>query len=70
MTKGLPPLRIQNLSKKVLEKDYEIKNKPYTANRNWNYRRFQLHWNKLEWFNPRIKITRKNPIQFLQRDFL
>ena len=30
----------------------------------WNYWKFQLHWHKLEWVNPRNKIRRKKPIQF------
>ena len=53
ITKGLPPLRKQKLSKKSQEKYDKIKNKLYTDNRNWNDCKFQLHWNKLEWVNKR-----------------
>ena len=48
MTKVLPPLRENKLSKKSQEKDDEIKNKQYTDDSNWNDWKLQLHWNKLE----------------------
>ena len=67
ITKGIPPLRRQKFGKKAQEKDDEIKNKLYTANRNLNDWKFQFHWNKLDWVNPRSKIKRKNPILCLQR---
>ena len=28
------------------------------ANQNWNDWKFQIHWNKLEWLNPRIHIEK------------
>ena len=31
------------------------------ANMHRNYRRLQLHWNKLEWVNTIIKSKRKQP---------
>ena len=65
MTKGLSPLRKQNISKKAQGKYDEIKKKLYTADRNWNYWKFQLHWNKIEGENTRNKTRIKNPIQFL-----
>ena len=68
MTKLLPTLRKHKLSKKAQEKGDKIKRKLHTANRNWNYWNFQLHWNKLEWVNSRGKIKRKNTIQPLQRN--
>ena len=43
--------------------------KLYEANKWWNDWKFQLNWNKHEWVNPRSKIIRKNPIQFLQKIF-
>ena len=27
----------------------------------WNYWKLELHWNKLEWINPRSKIKIKQP---------
>ena len=65
ITKGLPPLRRPILSKKLQDKEDEIKKKLYEANRYWNYWKFQLHWHKLEWVNTRGKIKREKPIQFL-----
>ena len=55
--KGLPPLRRSTLSKKSQDKEDEIK-KLYEANQWWNDWKFQLHWNKLEWVNPRSQIKR------------
>ena len=66
MTKGLPPLRIKKLNIKSQQKDDEIKKKIYTAKRNWNDWKFQLHRNKLEWVNTIIKIKRKNLFSFLK----
>ena len=63
--KVLPPLRRPYLSKKSQHKEYEIE-KLNEANIYWNACKFQLHWHKLEWVNPRSQIKRKNPIQFLQ----
>ena len=56
--KGLPPLRISQLSKKSQDKEDHIKKK-YEANKWWNYWRLQLHWYKIEWVHPRSKIKRK-----------
>ena len=53
VTKRIPPLRIQKLSKKAKNKYDKIKKKLYTANMNWNYWKFKLYRNKLEWVNPR-----------------
>ena len=61
MTKVLPPLNKHKLSKKSKEKDDEIKRKLYTANSNWNNWELRLHWNKLEWVNPKGKIKIKEP---------
>ena len=59
ITKGLQPLRRLKLSKKAQEKDDEIKKKVYKYYTHYNDWRFQLHWNKLEWFCPKSKIKRK-----------
>ena len=42
-TKGLSSLGGYKLSKKAQDKYYEIKNKLYTDNRNWNDCKFRLH---------------------------
>ena len=31
------------------------------ANQNWNDWKFQIHWNKHDWVNPRSHIEWKNP---------
>ena len=31
------------------------------ANQSWNDWKFQIHWNKLEWVNPRSPIEGNNP---------
>ena len=35
-------------------------------NQDWNCWKFQIHWNKLEWVNPRSRNERKNPFLFLK----
>ena len=70
MTKGLLTIRKQTLINKAQEKNDKIKSRLHTDNRNWSYWRFQFHWNKLEWVNPRNKIVRKNNIQPLQKIIL
>ena len=57
-SKGLTPLTRPKLSKKSQHKKDEIK-KLYEANRYWNYYKFQLHWHKLEWLNPKSQIKRE-----------
>ena len=52
-------MKKHNIRRTKLKKLYEV-------NSWWNDWKFHLHWHKLEWFNPRIKIKSKNPIQFLQ----
>ena len=51
--RGLPPLKKTKQSKKVQERQDVIQKKLYGANMWWNDRRFQLHWNKLEWVDPK-----------------
>ena len=59
--KGLPPLKISKLCKKAQKKKNEIQKKLYEANKCWNYCRFQLHCNKLEWLDPKTLIKRYKP---------
>ena len=51
--RGLPPLKRKKLSKKVQKIQGVIQKKLYEDNRWWNYWKFQLHWNKLEWVDPK-----------------
>ena len=65
MSKNIPPLRKYKLSKKAQYKYDKIKRNLQADNRNWNYWKFQMHWNILEWVNPRIKIViKKKPFNF------
>ena len=58
---NLPPLNIRKLSKKSHEKEDEIKRKLHKANQYFNFWKYQIHWNKLEWVNPRSRYKQKNP---------
>ena len=65
--KVLPPLRDNKLSKKSQEMQDEIQNKLYEANKWWNYCKFQLHWHKLEWVDPKYTPKRgKHLLCFLK----
>ena len=66
---NLPPLNKSKLSKKSQEKQDEIKIKLQTANHNWNDWRFQIHWNKIEWINPRNRNEQKNPFCLSSKKF-
>ena len=72
ITKGIPPLRRPKQSKKLQEKDDEIK-KVYEANSHWNNWKLQLRCNKIEWVNKRSQIKIKQPykvssIYFIDKD--
>ena len=49
----IPPLKKRKLSKKVQEEEDKIKRKITGENQEWRDWKFQIHWNKLEWMNPR-----------------
>ena len=66
--KGLPLLRISTLSKKPQDKEDEIK-KNYEANKWWNDWKLKLHWNKLEWVNPRSQTKSDKPFSVSSRSF-
>ena len=53
------PLKKTRLRKKPQNEGYEIKRKLTEANQYWNYWIFQIHWNKLEWVNPRSHDEQK-----------
>ena len=67
--KLLPPLRIPKLSKKAQENQYEIQKNLYEANKWWNYWKFQLLWNKLEWVDPKYLIKRDKPYSVSSKKF-
>ena len=59
ISKKRPPIKKQNLSKNAKQKDDNIKINIQAATQNWNYCIFQIHWNMLEWVNPRSRISIK-----------
>ena len=59
--RGLPTLRRTKLSKKSQERQDELQNKLYEANKWWNGWKFQLYWHKLEWVDPKYNPKRVKP---------
>ena len=59
--RGLRPLKRTKVSKKAQERHDYIQNKLYESNRRWNDLRFQLHWNNLEWVDPKYTPKRVKP---------
>ena len=52
---NLPPLKKRKLSKKTQKEKDEINIRVTEANKMWNDWKFQMHWNKIEWVNPRSR---------------
>ena len=67
--KGLPPLKRKKLSKNAQERDDLIKNKLFQYNRWWNDWKFQLHWNMLEWVDPKSIPKRVKPFSVSSKKF-
>ena len=44
--------------------------KLYEANTWWNDWKFQLHWHKIEWVDPRCQIKKKNLFSFFKTIFI
>ena len=65
MSKNLPPLRKQKLSKNAQEKDEKIKSNLQTDNWNWDGWEFYIYWKMLEWVKPGSKILRKKLFNIL-----
>ena len=57
-TRGLPPCKRTKLSKKSQEGQDIIEKKLYESNRWSNDWKLQLHWNKLEWVDPKYTPKR------------
>ena len=58
---GLPLLKRTKLSKKAQKRHDLIKNKLFQYNIWWNNWKFQLHWNMLEWVDPKTTPKRVKP---------
>ena len=69
LNENLLPLKKRKLSKKAQVKEEKIKINPQMENQNWNDRKFQIYWNKLEWGNPRSHNEQKNPFFVSSKKF-
>ena len=67
--KGLPPLKRTKLGKKAHKKQDLIKYELFVSNMWWNDWKFQLHWNMLEWVNPKSRTKRVKPFSFSSNKF-
>ena len=65
----IPQLRRTKLSEKVQERKDEIQKKLYEVNKWWNDRRFQLHWHKLEWVDPKSTPKIVTPYSVSSKEF-
>ena len=63
--RGLPLLRRTKISKRSQERQDEIQKKLYEANKWWNDWKSQLHWNNLEWVDPKYNPKRVKPLSVL-----
>ena len=61
VAKGLTPLKRSKLRKKSQEKQDEIQIYIYISNKWRNDWMFQLHWNKIEWVDPKTIKNRDKP---------
>ena len=67
--RGLPPSKKEKISKKAQERQDVTQKKIYEANRWWNDWKFQLHWNKLEWVDPKSTPKIVKPISVSSKKF-
>ena len=67
--RGLPPFKRTKLSKNAQESQYLIQKKLYEANMWWNDWIFQLHWNKLEWVDPKSNPKIVEPYSVSSKTF-
>ena len=63
----LTTLNKRKPSRKKQEEENEINRKLTMANQEWCDWKFQIHWNKLEWVNPRSCDERKIHFVCLQK---
>ena len=67
--KGLPPLKRTKLGKKEQKRQDLIKNELFISNMWCNDWKFQLHWNMLEWVDPKSKPKIVNPFSVSSNKF-
>ena len=68
-SKNLTTLNKQKLGKKSQEKEDEIKVNLQMEPKSLVTGIFQIHWNTLEWFNPRIRSEGKDPFFVSSKKF-
>ena len=57
---NLPTIKKRKLIREKQEEENKIKRRLTEANQEWCDWKFQIHWNKLGWMDPRIRDERKN----------
>ena len=57
------------LGKKAPKRQDLIKNELFVSNMWWNNWKFQLHWNMLEWVNPKSTTKRVKPFSVSSKKF-
>ena len=67
--KGLPPLKRTKLGKKAQKRQDLFKNELFQSNMWWNDWKFQLHWNMLEWVDPKSITKRVKPFSVSSNKF-
>ena len=67
--KGLPLLKRKKLGKKAQKRQDLIKNELFQSNIWWNDWKFQLHWNMLEWVDPKSTTKRVKPFSVSSNKF-
>ena len=59
--KGIPTLKRTKLGKKAQKRQDLIKKELFVSNMWWNDWKFQLHWNMIEWVDPKTTPKRVKP---------
>ena len=67
--RGLPPWTRTKLSKKAQDRQDDIQKKLYEANRRGIDWKLLLHWNKLEWVDPKSNPKRVKPFSVSSKKF-
>ena len=70
LVQKLQPLQKRRLRKKSQKSLDEIQRILTEANQYWNDWKFHIHWNKLEWVNPRSRDERKNKFCLSSKKYL
>ena len=66
----IPPMKSPRLIKEAQKKEDDIKQNLEKSHHYWNYCKFQIHWNKLEWVVPKNCNAKKNIFSHLLTSFI